>query len=102
MTELYNSPLVEIHTGSPGTTLPEPDPLTAHIDRFHRRLLEDVLLEATAAYWHRRAETFALVGTPTCDTIAANCDFHARLVTELGLDAPAQTLLDLVLSEVPT
>lgn len=32
--------------------------LTEHVDNFRRRVMADALQEATAAYWHRRAEAF--------------------------------------------
>jgi hypothetical protein len=35
------------------TDLPE------HVDNFRRRVMADALQEATAAYWRRRAQTFA-------------------------------------------
>ena len=32
--------------------------LTEHVEHFRQRVLADALQEATAAYWHRRAEAF--------------------------------------------
>ena len=74
------------------------------------RAVQQTLLEATWAYWMRRAQVFAAVGTPRCDEIAQACRSHARLLAgefgevepwpgfaedlaavlgEGGLDAPA-------------
>lgn len=55
------------------TDLPE------YVDNFRRRVLADALQEATAAYWLRRAETFAAVGSPACDEIAQACRNRAAL-----------------------
>lgn len=35
-----------------------PDTLTEHVEHFRLRVIQDALAEATAAYWHRRAQTF--------------------------------------------
>lgn len=48
-------------------------------DHFVKRLLLDCLTEATAAYWQRRAESFAAVGTPSCDEIARACRARAAV-----------------------
>lgn len=56
------------------TDLPE------HVDNFRRRVMADALQEATAAYWLRRAETFAAVGTAQCDEIAQACRNRAALM----------------------
>lgn len=58
------------------------DALGAYIEHFRSRVLQDALNEATAAYWKRRAATFARVGTPACDEIAAAC--RARAAVSLG------------------
>ncbi len=54
--------------------------LSAAIEHFRARVLQDALAEATAAYWNRRAETFAAVGNARCDEIALACRRHATLV----------------------
>ena len=59
--------------------------LAADVEHFRNRVLQDALAEATAAYWRRRAEDFASVGTPGCDAIAAACLNRAR-VSVLGGD----------------
>src|SRR5215212_4652011 len=45
------------------------------------RAVQQVLCEATWAYWMRRAQSFAAVGTPDCDAIAEACRNHARLMS---------------------
>lgn len=74
---------------------PPPTPLDAHLRHFHRRVLTDALLEATSAYWMRRASDFAHVGTPECDTISLACRNRADLTASIGLDAEVQHLLEL-------
>lgn len=32
--------------------------LTAYVEHFRHRVLQDALAEATASYWHRRADAF--------------------------------------------
>jgi hypothetical protein len=54
--------------------------LDDHLDHFRARVLQDALAEATADYWHRRADAFAAVGTPTADETARACRNHARLL----------------------
>lgn len=38
---------------------PDAEPLTAYVAHFRARVLQDALLEATEAYWLRRAAAFA-------------------------------------------
>jgi len=45
------------------------------------RAVQQALCEATWAYWMRRAQAFAAVGTEQCDQIAAACRNHARLMS---------------------
>ena len=45
------------------------------------RAVQQALLEATWAYWMRRGQSFAAVGTPRCDEIAQACRSHARLLS---------------------
>jgi len=53
------------------------------------RAVQQTLLEATSAYWLRRAQSFAAVGTPRCDEIAQACRNHARLLSgEFGVAEP--------------
>jgi hypothetical protein len=66
-----------------------PTRLHDHLTHFRRRVIEDALLEATTAYWRRRADDFAAVGTPTADATALACRRHAELLTDLGPDARA-------------
>ena len=40
------------------------------VEHFRKRVLQDALTEATAAYWNRRAEQFAAVGNERCDEVA--------------------------------
>lgn len=67
--------------------------LDDYIANFQRRVLQDALLEATATYWRRRADTFAAVGNPRCDEVAQACRNHAELVRMVGLDAEAEALI---------
>jgi hypothetical protein len=53
--------------------------LVRDVDAFQRRVLEDALNEACSAYWLRRAEDFAKVGTPDCDEVAQACRHRAEL-----------------------
>ena len=55
------------------------EPAQSWVDHFRHRVLQDAYLEASAAYWLRRAETFARVGTPACDEIAQACRNRATL-----------------------
>lgn len=89
----------------PATPLPQDEPppsnpLDAHLDHFHSRVLQDALLEATSRYWLRRADQFAAVGTEACDLIATNCRRHAQLLQDSGLDTEAQFALTLIRAEV--
>lgn len=72
--------------------------LDQHLAQARRRVIEDALLEGTKAYWLRRAEDFARVGTPTADATALACRRHAQLVTDLGLDAETTAVLEEVLT----
>jgi hypothetical protein len=45
------------------------------------RAVQHTLLEATWAYWMRRAQSFAAIGTPDADRIALACRRHARLLS---------------------
>lgn len=50
-----------------------------HIDHFQRRVMQDALLDGTAVYWRRRADTFEwarprpgdYLGRATADEVAA-------------------------------
>jgi hypothetical protein len=53
--------------------------LDDYVEHFRRRVLQEALQTATAAYWRRRAVTFAQVGTPACDEIALACYNASRL-----------------------
>lgn len=59
--------------------------IDSEVERLASRLLLDVLNEATAAYWERRADGFANVGTPDCDDIARACRNRAELA-RMGSD----------------
>ena len=52
------------------------------LEQIARRFVVDMLLEASSAYWLRRAEDFAKVGTPACDEIARACRNKAALCRE--------------------
>ena len=67
---------------------------------FRLRVLYDALLEATADYWRRRADTFAACGTPTADETALACRRHADLLEDIGLDAEAcAVIVDILTGE---
>ena len=55
------------------------DALASHLEHFRLRVLQDALLEATSAYWLRRAIVFEKVGTRECDEIARACRNAASL-----------------------
>lgn len=76
--------------------------LPAHLEHFRRRTLYEALLEATAAHWLRRADTFAAVGTPRCDEIALACCNKAAFLTMYGLDAEARAVIDDILGTPTT
>lgn len=57
--------------------------LLEHAEQFEKRQIQDILNEACAGYWRRRAEQFAAVGTPACDEIAQACRNRAMLA-EIG------------------
>jgi hypothetical protein len=73
--------------------------LLDHLEQFRWRVLQDALQEATAAYWERRAETFAAVGNDRCDTTARNCRFHAQLLRDNGLDHQATAVINQITRE---
>lgn len=53
--------------------------LPEYVANFRYRVLVDAIVEATSAYWLRRAETFEAVGTHACDEIARACRNRASL-----------------------
>ncbi len=72
--------------------------LAEYVEHFRHRVIQDALTEATAAYWLRRADTFAAVGNVRCDEIAQACRARAAVSLLQGDDAEPE-LLD-VLGEV--
>lgn len=66
--------------------------LDAYVSHFRARVLQDALAEATTAYWTRRAETFADVGTAACDEIAQACHNQARFLTDHPLITRTEAL----------
>lgn len=66
-----------------------PADLPEYVEHFRARVLQDALTEATAAYWLRRAEQFAAVGTPACDETAQACRNRAMLALS-GEETPSQ------------
>lgn len=69
-----------------------------HVEHFRWRVLQDALLEGVAAYWERRAATFAGVGNDRCDLVAQNCRNHAWLIRQTGLDAETRQAIAHALS----
>jgi hypothetical protein len=57
----------------------KPTELYDYVEHFRMRVLQDALQEATAGYWNRRAEAFAVVGTPECSEIAQACRNRSTL-----------------------
>lgn len=53
--------------------------LEDYVANFRRRVLQDALSEATAAYWTKRAEQFEAVGNARCDEIAIACRNRAKV-----------------------
>lgn len=58
-----------------------PFDLAEHVQHFQARVLQDALIEATGAYWLRRAATFDAVGLPSAAETARACRRHAALLT---------------------
>ncbi len=59
-----------------------PFDLAEHVQHFQARVLQDALIEATGAYWLRRAATFDAVGLPGAAETARACRRHAALLTD--------------------
>lgn len=55
------------------------EPARDYLAHFQLRVLQDAWLEQDPAYWLRRADAFAAVGTRTCDEIALACRNRATL-----------------------
>ena len=64
------------------------------LEQCARRLMLEVLAEGSAAYWRRRAEGFAAVGTKDCSEIARACWAKARFVEMGGDETEWAELLD--------
>ena len=60
-------------SSSTKSTGPDLSGLVDHVDHFQRRVIREALLEATSAYWLRRAAEFDRVGTPAADETAQAC-----------------------------
>lgn len=56
------------------------EPARTYLAPFQLRVLQDAYLEQDPAYWLRRADAFAAVGTPTCDEIARACRNRAAFI----------------------
>lgn len=54
-------------------------PARDYLTHFQLRVLQDAYAEQDPAYWRRRAESFAAVGTPACDEIAQACRNRAAM-----------------------
>lgn len=68
------------------------------LERAAQRMLLDLLLECSAAYWRKRADEFAAVGTEAADEIARACWAKARFVEMGGETEEWAELLDRELS----
>jgi hypothetical protein len=74
--------------------------LADNLEQAARRMMVDLLLEQTAAYWRARAETFRRVGTLTADETARACEARAH-VSLLGGDFEEYVdMLDEALAEL--
>lgn len=69
------------------------EPARDYLAHFQLRVLQDAWLEQDPAYWLRRADAFAAVGTPTCDQIAQACRNRAALT-----DSPLTEFYDALAS----
>lgn len=54
--------------------------VTIDVERIFRRWLQDVMTEATAAYWLRRADQLDKIGTDWSAEAAQACRNHARMM----------------------
>ena len=63
--------------------------LEEYVENFRRRVLQDALTEATAAYWTRRAAQFDAVGNKRCDEIAQACRRRAQLALSAEDETPS-------------
>lgn len=43
------------------------DELPEYVEHFRERVLQDALAQATASYWHKRAEAFEAAAPRPCD-----------------------------------
>jgi hypothetical protein len=66
--------------------------LESYVEHFRKRVFQDALNEATAAYWHKRADQFAAVGNERCNVIAQACRNRAALALGGDEQTPASTL----------
>lgn len=60
-------------------------PIT-YAEHFRVRVLQDALAKALPAYWRRRADAFAAVGSAECDEVAVACRLHAALIEQNPVD----------------
>jgi hypothetical protein len=63
--------------------------LEDYVANFRRRVLQDALNEATAAYWRQRAAQFEAVGNARCDEIAVACRNRAAIALGAEEDTPS-------------
>lgn len=75
------------------------DALSAHVEHFRWRVLQDAIAEASAEHWDGRAKVFAAVGNPRCDAASLACRRHAWLLRDTGLDATARAAIARALAE---
>ena len=60
--------------------------LDSYVEHSKYRILQEILNDATAQFWLRRARQFAAVGNARCDEIAQACRNRAALA--LGSETP--------------
>lgn len=69
-------------------------------ERIVERFLQDVLTEATAGHWDRRAATFEAVGNLRCDATALECRNHAAVLRSMEFTDISAEVVDVLLEVV--
>ena len=63
--------------------------LEEYVENFRRRVLQDAMSEATAAYWTKRAQQFEAVGNERCFDSARACRHRAQLALSAEDETPS-------------
>ncbi|GAB3990079.1 hypothetical protein GCM10028771_06030 [Nocardioides marmoraquaticus] len=64
----------------------EPTPVRQSVAEFLVDVLHDAWVQGDRAFWLKRAEQFAEVGTPSCDEIAQACRNRADLTSAADVE----------------